>query len=1036
MKQKLLNKFWLRVGIIVAIMTTALSGTAWAETVTLVSGSGTSNYAVPTGWTTSGTVGDGSYLKFDDGTITSPEFAPHTGLSFTYTVATYGGGTNHPLTIRVLNASTNAVIVEKTTATPTSTSYTSTNSPLSLGDVNVAFKIQLYAPTGKGVRLRNYSITGTPVGGSSAVATETTIDASGITNTDVYTGTAAGSLSASVTAGGNAVAGATVTWSGNNDDVATINASTGAVTLVGAGSVIFTASYEGVANTYQASSDTYEMTVTDSTPIPTFTVTLGDDSSTLTEVSGGAGVTLPSRDNVGRYTFAGWSETNVTAETTTAPIIIPAGAYNPTENVTLYPVYTKAEGSAAPSPFEVGNTGDFVIVFDRIDGSGKYFALPTSPTVSGGKITPGYVTVSDAEGVKYVTPENAKGFTWTIAAATNGYTLSDGDNYIYHSNGGSSGTDLAYGSSTSYTWSFTKDGNYVKMAGMSGSTVNTRGMLLSESTIGGYALSNWGKSGYYKTMILPVCSNSTTYYYSTPVAKTEPQILCAEEVYHNQDLSADGACNFNLSGVSPNYGGLVLHSEIVTASTTIDPGNYTWENQVLNVSGLAKGQGGTVVIRFWVEENEEYYGVEKIVTVHFRPQPVIPYDGEIINTYLGTSVTVDGSRIQGGAITLESSDTDVATVNGSTITPVAVGTTTITINTAAVDDAWQAGTATFTLNVTAPPTWTLASSITSGKHYIIVNKESSKAMGAQNSNNRAAVGVYIDDETVTVTSADVQEFVIYGPDADGLYTICDGTGYLYAASSGSNYLKTQATVDDNARWEISIDEGVASIKATQSSNRNVMQYNSGSTLFSCYGSASQSPVYLYEKDGEATPTESVTVTDAGYATYCSENALDFTDTDIKAYVGTKSGDKLTFTPATQVPAGTGLLLVYAGGKTENVPVIASATAVEGNCLVGVNAETTISSNDYILNVVNGGAGFYKAGSFTSLGAHKAYIPAAAVGNGVKGFTIDFDDDATGISLMEDGRSQMEDGVIYNLAGQRISKMQKGINIVNGKKILK
>ena len=46
------------------------------------------------------------------------------------------------------------------------------------------------------------------------------------------------------------------------------------------------------------------------------------------------------------------------------------------------------------------------------------------------------------------------------------------------------------------------------------------------------------------------------------------------------------------------------------------------------------------------------------------------------------------------------------------------------------------------------------------------------------------------------------------------------------------------------------------------------------------------------------------------------------------------------------------------------------------------------------------------------------------------------DDATGISLMEDGRSQMEDGAIYNLAGQRLDKMLKGINIVNGKKILK
>ena len=55
--------------------------------------------------------------------------------------------------------------------------------------------------------------------------------------------------------------------------------------------------------------------------------------------------------------------------------------------------------------------------------------------------------------------------------------------------------------------------------------------------------------------------------------------------------------------------------------------------------------------------------------------------------------------------------------------------------------------------------------------------------------------------------------------------------------------------------------------------------------------------------------------------------------------------------------------------------------------------------------------------------------------GVKGFTIDLDDDATAIELVN-GQSSMVNGSIYNLAGQRLSKAQKGVNIVNGKKILK
>ena len=99
-------------------------------------------------------------------------------------------------------------------------------------------------------------------------ATTTTISDSGITNTDVYTSAEAGSLSATVTEtiSEDPVDGATVTWSGNNDAVATINATTGAVTLVAAGSVTFTATYAGVANQYQGSYDTYEMTVTSSAP--------------------------------------------------------------------------------------------------------------------------------------------------------------------------------------------------------------------------------------------------------------------------------------------------------------------------------------------------------------------------------------------------------------------------------------------------------------------------------------------------------------------------------------------------------------------------------------------------------------------------------------------------------------------------------------------------------------------------------------------------------------------------------------------------
>ena len=80
-------------------------------------------------------------------------------------------------------------------------------------------------------------------------------------------------------------------------------------------------------------------------PSVPYTVTLGDNNATLTESSAGAGVTLPSRPDVSPYTFAGWSETNLTEETTTATVI-PAGEYHPTDDITLYPIYSRSESGA------------------------------------------------------------------------------------------------------------------------------------------------------------------------------------------------------------------------------------------------------------------------------------------------------------------------------------------------------------------------------------------------------------------------------------------------------------------------------------------------------------------------------------------------------------------------------------------------------------------------------------------------------------------------------------------------------------------
>ena len=110
----------------------------------------------------------------------------------------------------------------------------------------------------------------------------------------------------------------------------------------------------------------------------------------------------------------------------------------------------------------------------------------------------------------------------------------------------------------------------------------------------------------------------------------------------------------------------------------------------------------------------------------------------------------------------------------------------------------------------------------------------------------------------------------------------------------------------------------------------------------------------------------------------------------------------------------------------------SPANIAGNVLKGA-AEDIEAAGKYVLAKPEGEpVGFYLASTGT-IKAGKAYLESAS---GVKAFFF-AEDDAT--SINEELRMKNEEfneGAIYNLAGQRINRMQKGINIVNGKKILK
>ena len=92
-----------------------------------------------------------------------------------------------------------------------------------------------------------------------------TVTINGSLNLDLYDGTDAGTLSATVANKGVDIEGATVTWSSDDDDVATVNETTGAVTLVAVGTTTITATYAGESNEYNPATATYEIEVVNTT---------------------------------------------------------------------------------------------------------------------------------------------------------------------------------------------------------------------------------------------------------------------------------------------------------------------------------------------------------------------------------------------------------------------------------------------------------------------------------------------------------------------------------------------------------------------------------------------------------------------------------------------------------------------------------------------------------------------------------------------------------------------------------------------------
>ena len=508
-------------------------------------------------------------------------------------------------------------------------------------------------------------------------------------------------------------------------------------------------------------------------------------------------------------------------------------------------------------------------------------------------------------------------------------------------------------------------------------------------------------------------------------------------IYNSTDLGTITSVTVTSSeGTFTTYYGT---SEQPSSSTTVGGGYFK------TVVGNATGKTSKIEVVFSL-------GGDEPVDPTFNNLSDLSVNWETSLT-LTKGTTGTPNFVTDGTVTLTSLNEAVATVSGLTITPHAVGTAMISVSTTATD-AYNAGSVMFPITVNAPEGKTTAAPTATA----VFTETFDESDGNSGWSGTAADGTAVFDNNGWSKN------YTYGN--SGSIRIGKGTGQGYVITPALGTAGDLTLTFKSGAWDgdkttgglvLSVEAGGGTLSTTTFDLSNARWTTYSTTITGATAetrikfSAVQSSKNRFFLDDVVVTKPGVTLTktlnDYGYASYCSKYPLDFSDYESAGYsawqVTGVSGETITFAQVTgKVKGGTGLILKGEPNEPVTLHSAASETTLNDNLLVGTIVNTYAETDQYY---GLSGNEFVKVNAGT-VPAGKALLPASLItSNEVKALNFVFEEDATGISLMEDGRSQMEDGVIYkqgstivNLAGQRLdnSQLKRGIYIVNGKKILK
>lgn len=245
-------------------------------------------------------------------------------------------------------------------------------------------------------------------------------------------------------------------------------------------------------------------------------------------------------------------------------------------------------------------------------------------------------------------------------------------------------------------------------------------------------------------------------------------------------------------------------------------------------------------------------------------------------------------------------------------------------------------------------------------------------------------------------------------------------------------------------WGGSTDIGTNVIVRISEVYKDAFQLANGDYMSLAFNTNNKTDLYI-------TQSYSLTVSAAGAATL----VLPFESTiptGVTCYTLTHT-DGSSVVTATEVTGGTlaANRPVYVEANEGSYKFVTTATSgapatgsvpVTYYALTGVFSQQTFGTeitsydNIYILNKIGDSVGFYKAANGLKVGANRCYLTANDVPdvNNARSLRIVFGSDITGVNEVSAKKSVIEDGIYYNLSGQRVAQPTRGLYIVNGKKV--